>query len=383
MFEKFIKSLERDGNKSLIEAMLKGYNVLFENQDISFNPNIVKRIFPVKFLNTPDYATRGVMALNVVQTRPEWVVLVRCLNGDDDLNSVIAVATGSDLNNLTLDETPLIQGTEKWDEMGCEDPTFVDNGFYYTGVERDDNNDIKANLCFSDLAGRKRLIKRYTDSVDMIKEAELNSGKLYVEEVSDKPHISVINMHEKLHPKENTWYSKGLSTGPIKDNKMFFNGEDDNDNWRIGILDLDNASASEPIIWGGKICFSSGMCDNILFFHFNDNEIWGAELNDPSALTEAKSKKARSKYDKLEKNKVPLTEKERKEVFKKDAVWHYASSIDPNTGRKVKKVSAVWKSVDPKTKEATYITSTHRAYQTRKSLKAAINIYHSFIKGTA
>jgi len=90
----------------------------------------------------------------------------------------------------------------------------------------------------------------------------------------------------------------------------------------------------------------------------------------------------KSEYDALKKNKVPLTDEERKEVFAKDAVWHYASSKDPNTGRKVNKVSAVWKSKN-KDGKITYITNTHRAYNTATTLKAIINKYHDFIKGTA
>lgn len=85
----------------------------------------------------------------------------------------------------------------------------------------------------------------------------------------------------------------------------------------------------------------------------------------------------------LKKNKVPLTDEERKIVFAKDAVWHYAYSTDPNTGKRVKKVSAVWKSKNPKTGEITYITNTHRAWNKASTLKGAINRYHVFIKGTA
>lgn len=90
-----------------------------------------------------------------------------------------------------------------------------------------------------------------------------------------------------------------------------------------------------------------------------------------------------SDFKKLQKNKVPLTDEERKEVFKKDAVWHYATSVDPNTGKRVRKVSAVWKSKDPKTGKLTYITSTHRAWNKSSSLKGIINRYHVFIKDTA
>lgn len=90
-----------------------------------------------------------------------------------------------------------------------------------------------------------------------------------------------------------------------------------------------------------------------------------------------------SQFKVLQKNKVPLTHDERKEVFRRDAVWHYADSIDPNTGRKVHKVSAVWKSVNPKTGKKTYITNTHRAWSHRPTLAGAISRYHKFIKGTA
>lgn len=90
-----------------------------------------------------------------------------------------------------------------------------------------------------------------------------------------------------------------------------------------------------------------------------------------------------SKFKKLEKYKVPLTDEERKEVFKQDAVWHYGFSKDPNTGREVKKVSAVWKSKDPKTGKFTYVTNTHRAWNKASTLKGAIKRYHVFIKGTA
>ena len=92
--------------------------------------------------------------------------------------------------------------------------------------------------------------------------------------------------------------------------------------------------------------------------------------------------KKKSKFDKIQDNKVPLTDEERKECFKQDAVWHYASSINPITGKKEQKVCAIWKSKD-KDGKITYGCNTHRAYQTRKSLQAAINIYHNFIKGTS
>ena len=77
---------------------------------------------------------------------------------------------------------------------------------------------------------------------------------------------------------------------------------------------------------------------------------------------------------KLKKSKVPLTPEERAEVMKRKAVWHHG----PNG----EETPAVWKSVDKKGK-TTYVTNTHRAYNTAPTLKGAINRYHKFIKSTA
>ena len=76
----------------------------------------------------------------------------------------------------------------------------------------------------------------------------------------------------------------------------------------------------------------------------------------------------------LKNNKVPLTPEERKEVMDRKAVWHH--------GQQGEATPAVWKS---KAKDGSfvYITNTHRAGAVEKSLKAAINKFHSFIKRTA
>lgn len=81
-----------------------------------------------------------------------------------------------------------------------------------------------------------------------------------------------------------------------------------------------------------------------------------------------------SEFKKLQQNKVPLTPEERKIVMDRKAVWHFNGGAPS---------PAVWKSVDPKTKKTTYITNTHRAYNTAPTLKGAIGRYHSFIKSTA
>lgn len=87
-------------------------------------------------------------------------------------------------------------------------------------------------------------------------------------------------------------------------------------------------------------------------------------------ISEAK----KSKFEKLQDNKVPLTDEEREKVMKADAIWHHGPNGEPSP--------AVWKSKDKKGK-FTYVTATHRAYNTAPTLKGAISRYHKFIKGTA
>ncbi len=75
----------------------------------------------------------------------------------------------------------------------------------------------------------------------------------------------------------------------------------------------------------------------------------------------------------LKKNKVELSDDERAEVMKSKAVWHH--------GLKGALSPAVWKSeVNGKT---WYVTNTHRAFNSKPTLKGAIGRYHDFIKSTA
>ena len=79
------------------------------------------------------------------------------------------------------------------------------------------------------------------------------------------------------------------------------------------------------------------------------------------------------KCDTLEKNKKPLSDEERKQVMDADAIWHHGPGGAPSP--------AVWKAVvDGK---EWFVTNTHRAFQSRPTLKGAISIYHSFIKSTS
>lgn len=81
----------------------------------------------------------------------------------------------------------------------------------------------------------------------------------------------------------------------------------------------------------------------------------------------------KSSYEVLKNHKVPLTDEERQECLDAKATWNHGINGKPSP--------AVWKSV--KDGKTTYITNTHRAYNTAPTLKGAISRYHKFIKGTA
>lgn len=76
----------------------------------------------------------------------------------------------------------------------------------------------------------------------------------------------------------------------------------------------------------------------------------------------------------LKSRKEPLSDQERSEVMSRDAVWHMNGDDNPTP--------AVWKSKDSKGKPL-FVSNTHRAMAVEKTLKAAINKFHSFIKGTS
>ncbi len=136
------------------------------------------------------------------------------------------------------------------------------------------------------------------------------------------------------------------------------------------------------LVWGFAQIFLKIIKHSKKFKEYDYSDVKNLMLSVKEKRSELLTEKKKSHYEVLEKNKIPLTDEERKEVFKKDAVWHYGFSKDPNTGRRVKKVSAVWKSKD-KEGNIVYITNTHRAFATASTLKGAIKKYHDNIKGTA
>lgn len=86
------------------------------------------------------------------------------------------------------------------------------------------------------------------------------------------------------------------------------------------------------------------------------------------------AKKRRSPFEILKQNKVPLTDEERRLVMARKAIWHHGPGGAPSP--------AVWKSKDSRGK-TTFVTNTHRAYNTAPTVQGAISRYHKFIKGTA
>jgi len=79
-----------------------------------------------------------------------------------------------------------------------------------------------------------------------------------------------------------------------------------------------------------------------------------------------------SEMEQLRKNKKPLTDEECDIVKKSKATWIWRGKV----------TKAVWKSVD-KNGKTTYVTNSHRAYNTATTLQGAIDRFHEFIKGTA
>ena len=82
----------------------------------------------------------------------------------------------------------------------------------------------------------------------------------------------------------------------------------------------------------------------------------------------------KNEFKKLQDCKVALSKEERAECMDRKAVWHHGPNGGPSP--------AVWKSVN-KDGKSTFVTNTHRAYNTASTMKGAIKRFHDFIKGTA
>lgn len=85
-------------------------------------------------------------------------------------------------------------------------------------------------------------------------------------------------------------------------------------------------------------------------------------------------KERKTHFQVLKEHQVELTPEERAECLARKAVWHHGLDGAPSP--------AVWKSrADDGI--VTYVTHTHRAYNTAPTLAGAIRRYHDFIKETA
>lgn len=109
-------------------------------------------------------------------------------------------------------------------------------------------------------------------------------------------------------------------------------------------------------------------CAEYCYYKFFNNK--PLDVSEVKSLTEKK----KSEFEILEKNKIPLTPEEREEVIKSKATWNHGQNGEPSP--------AVWKGKNSKD-EIIYVTNTHRAYNTAKTLKGAISRFHKFIKSTA
>ena len=267
----FIKSLKRPGNESLIEAIIKGYNAIFESDDINDNLLVDARNY-----KTADAFVKNVLDNSNISIQGEIKTIpINKIKGTDYLELDKALSKNEQLSVSQAEN--IVSPTDDY---------VIGKKVEYP-IEVIDNGDGTYNL----MAGNHRLVQK------------------------------------------------------------LINGETD------VVANIQNIKGKSTV---------SQLID-----------IW----NKAQSMFEATEKK--SELQILKDNKVPLTDEERKEVFKKDAVWHCGSSIDPNTGEKVQKVSAVWKSKHPKTGDITYVSNTHRLYNTAKSLDAIINKFHNFVKDSA
>ena len=106
-----------------------------------------------------------------------------------------------------------------------------------------------------------------------------------------------------------------------------------------------------------------------------DNAYKRTQSEDFLRVRESFLRERKNEFERLKKNRVNLTPEEHAVVMKQKAVWHNGPNGAEN--------AAVWKSKDPKTGKVTYVTNTHRAYNTAPTLKGAIGRFHSFIKSTS
>lgn len=99
------------------------------------------------------------------------------------------------------------------------------------------------------------------------------------------------------------------------------------------------------------------------------------KISEYAFINELEKIAKKSHFEVLKKNKIPLSDEERKKVMDREAIWHQGPNGAPSP--------AVWKSVNKATGKTTFVTHTHRAFNTAPTVEGAISRFHKFIKGTA
>lgn len=367
----FIKSLERSDNKTLIEAILEGYSVIFENNSVeghkpewwnepsdnAFAKGMTKGDVIIDWLKRNKVKKEGGKYIFYHATPIKGGAKDMIRKGSylaTDKETAIHQASrdrGSKSSEIRTIEVRL--NPEELDHVGVwstlRNDYYVDGGMDQSARGINESAELYASgmcdvfaLALNKLYGYEPYVVRgyYKD------------GDEYAYE----------NSHAVVKSSKGFLDYKGLiSEQELKKAAHFTNN--------VEFVKIEPVSVEEL-----KECFTSEPIPEIEIEKAVDY------IKNNNSLFEATGK---SELQKLKDNKVPLTDEERKEVFKKDAVWHSGSSIDPNTGEKVQKVSAVWKSKNPKTGDITYISNTHRLYNTAKSLGAIINKYHNIVKDSA
>jgi hypothetical protein len=90
-------------------------------------------------------------------------------------------------------------------------------------------------------------------------------------------------------------------------------------------------------------------------------------------IKRALMKVAGPEFKTLKKHQVKLEPEERALAMKRKAIWHQGPGGTPSCAIKKSIVKGkTW-----------YWTHTHRALQSKPTLKGAVRIFHDFIKGTA
>jgi hypothetical protein len=369
-FENFIHSLKTDENQVLLESILEGFNVLFEEEQLSlFTPNEIKDPTKYYYHETKKDHIRDIQNEGLIPTSYGQSFV------NEDTHELMSPDDFSEeeLENIPEEET---KPRTYFSEDEQKSSVYGDGIFLrfpknaITSIEVDVDYFTYDSIPPEDIEIKTNEGWRNILSVDLneaILESITNkSNKLIgykVMKVEDGMLVSGVNSRLKIKPKLGT-IIKFPKPG------IFF-------------------SLSKEYV----LTYYSGLADKeaLLTLEFDPNQISFGNITDreteiaskevkllnvemlPEVLTES-AKNRKSHLSVLKGNRIPLTDEEREKVMKAGAVWHHGPNGEKSPG--------VWKSKNPNTGEIRYVCATHRAYQDEKTLDAAIKSFE-FIKETA